>query len=280
VGHYEEVSRAFDQAAGTYDEVYQGNAMMAWMRTESLGVLSEVFRPGGHLLEIGCGTGEEALALGRRGHRVVATDISPAMIDVARAKAQKTKGQAEIEWRVLPGGCLPALVEDYGEGAFDGAYASFGALNCEPHLEEAVAGLVCLLRPGAPFVCSVMNRWCAWEMMWGLAHLRPGEAFRRLRPGWTGAGLAGPDGRLEVPTRYYALQELVQAFSPHFRVRLVRGLPVVLPPPYLARLWGRFPRVFVRLESVERMVRDRFPFNRLGDHALVVLERETGASAA
>jgi hypothetical protein len=33
--YYEQVSRAFDQAARNYDELYQSNSIMAWMRAES-----------------------------------------------------------------------------------------------------------------------------------------------------------------------------------------------------------------------------------------------------
>ncbi|MEJ2735769.1 MAG: methyltransferase domain-containing protein [Anaerolineae bacterium] len=103
--HYRRVAQAFDQAAGTYDELYQRNSIMAWMRAESLETLQTRFAPGSHLLEIGCGTGEEALALSRLGYQVLATDVSPKMIETAHAKTQA--GPAEgVTWRVLPAGQL------------------------------------------------------------------------------------------------------------------------------------------------------------------------------
>ena len=39
------------------------------------------------MLDLGCGTGELALALARRGHQVTGVDISQVAIDAARAKA-------------------------------------------------------------------------------------------------------------------------------------------------------------------------------------------------
>jgi SAM-dependent methyltransferase len=269
--HYLQVAQAFDRAAENYDTLYRANPVMAWLRRESLAVLQATFPPGSRLLEIGCGTGEEALALARAGYRVVATDISPAMIEAARAKAGE--GQDNVTWHVLPAGQLARLLDDHGPGAFGGAYASFGALNCEPDLAPALAALAHLLQPGAGLVCSVMNRWCAWEIAWGLLHLQPRQAFRRLRKGWHDAGLASPEGCLAVPTRYYSPHDLTQLARPHFRARRVHGLPVLLPPPYLAHLLVQHPAFFERIEKLERRLRDRFPFRAWGDHFLIVLER-------
>lgn len=269
---YTQVSQAFDQAARSYDPLYQANPVMAWLRQESLDVLQTTFPPSSQLLEIGCGTGEEALALGRAGHRVVATDISVAMIETAQVKT--VPGADKVTWRVLPAGKLADLIDDYGTGFFDGAYSSFGALNCEPDLMQTVAALAGLLRPSAPLVCSVMNRWCMWEICWGLLHLRPRQAFRRLKTDWIDAGLASPAGRLAVPTRYYSPRGFAHQFEPSFRVEQIRGFPVLLPPPYLSYLLDRHPVGFARLEGIERRLRDSYPFSSMGDHTLLIMRRE------
>jgi SAM-dependent methyltransferase len=270
--HYQQVACAFDLAAESYDQLYQQNPVMAWMQSESLDLLRTVLAPGSHLLEIGCGTGAEALALARLGHRVLATDISTAMIDAAQAKAQ-TLGVGGVTWRVLAAGELVSLVPEFGAGCFDGAYSSFGALNCEPRLEEVAAVLGTLLHPGAVWVASVMGRWCAWEMVWGLVHLSPRQAFRRLARGWTPAGLASPLGRLSVPVRYYTPRDFSRAWAPYFRLCRVRGLPVLLPPPHLAGSLDRRPSLLARLEGLDRRCRDRWPFAHLGDHFVTVMER-------
>jgi ubiquinone/menaquinone biosynthesis C-methylase UbiE len=270
--YYGQVAQAFDEAAQTYDELYKSNQVMAWMRQESLAALQAAFPAGSHLLEIGCGTGEEALALASQGYSIVATDISPAMIETCRRKAGG-EGNAGVEWRVVPAGQMEALIDEYSPAAFDGAYASFGGLNCEPRLEPVADALGRLLRPGGRLVCSIMGRWCAWEIAWGLLHLRPREAFRRLGQGWIGAGLASPGGTLSVPVHYYTPRSFARAFEPQFRVTKVRGLPVFLPPPYLDHLVERRPALFSQLSRAERALGDRFPFFLLGDHFLLVMER-------
>ena len=272
---YDRISGAFDQAAGTYDEVYQANRVMAWMRQESLATLRHTFKPGSRLLEVGCGTGEEALALSREHYTIVATDLSPAMIETARAKA-RASGNDRVTWLDLPAGRLADLPADAGPAPFDGAFSSFGALNCEPDLDRVAHGLHRLLCPGAKLVCSVMNRFCAWEIAWGLVHLRPKQAFRRLAGSWIEAGLASPEGRLTVASRYYGPRGFARAFAPHFRLQRVRAFPVLIPPPYLSHLWDRAPTLFARLENSERRLSALFPFSHLGDHSLLVLTRDKG----
>ena len=270
--YYAQVAQAFDRASSNYDVLYQDNPVMAWMRQESLAVLRATFPPASHLLEIGCGTGDEALALSREGYRLVATDVSQGMIEAARAKAASAGAQG-VTWRVLGTGRLDRLLAEYGPASFDGAYASFGALNCEPELAQVAETLSRLLRPGRKLVCSVMNRWCAWEIGWELLHLRPRRAFRRMSRGWLNAGLASPGGSLQVPVLYYTPSELARLVAPHFQVAWDRGLPVLLPPPYLAHLVMRHPAWFQRLEGLERRLRGRFPFRLLGDHFLMVATR-------
>ncbi|MCS6845659.1 MAG: class I SAM-dependent methyltransferase [Caldilineales bacterium] len=272
--HVQTVATAFDRAAATYDAQYGSNASMAWMRAEALAAMQRCFPPGGRLLEIGCGTGQDALTLRQAGFGIVATDISPAMVQQAQAKAAAA-GVADIRWHVLPAGRLGELLDAYGPAAFDGAYSNFGPLNGEPRLEPVAAALARLLRPAAALVATVMGRWCAWEIGWGLLHLRPRQALRRLHTAATGgaANLAAPEGALPVPTRFYTPGEFARPFAEAFAVQEVAALPLLLPPPNLAHLWQRFPSLMQRLARAEPRLRGRRPFHSLGDHFLIVLRR-------
>src|SRR5205823_13066622 len=110
----------FDSAAARYDAEGARNPMMRWLRRESLRHLVKTFSAGDTVLEIGCGTGEEAIALARRGVRVVATDASPAMIEVVSRKLARLGGdQAHMETEVLPVEHLERLVARYGAQSFD-----------------------------------------------------------------------------------------------------------------------------------------------------------------
>jgi len=272
---YLDTARAFDAVASHYDAVYgpQGNAMMTWMRGESLALLKATFPHDSHLLEIGCGTGEEAVALARSGRRVLATDVSPKMAALAQAKARAAGLGDQVTALATPAADIDALQPVI---PFDGAYASFGALNCEPHLERLGSALARLVRPGGAFVCSVMGRYCPFEMAWFLLHGRPRVAFRRLPRGWQPAPVAGPQSvDVSVATRYLTVQDLRQAFSPTFAVQRTLSLPLLLPPPYLDAVYRRHQGLFSVLERLERRLRQRWPWRLWGDHVAVVLGRRT-----
>lgn len=275
--YYQRLARAFDQIAPRYDRTYgqHGNQMMNWLRQASLAILEEAFPTNSLLLEIGCGTGEEAIHLAQGGRRVVATDVSPEMVATGRRKAEAAGVSGCVEFHILPAYEVGTLMAEFGEGAFDGAYSSFGALNCEPRLGEAALGLGQLLRRDAPLVCSVMNRWCLVEVCWFLAHLKLGRAFRRVRGEWCQAPLGRlPSGTVPtVETRYFSPASFARHFARFFAVVKVIGLPVLLPPPYLDGLFSKHRRLFARLEPLEMRLRAWFPFYMLGDHFVTVMRK-------
>jgi ubiquinone/menaquinone biosynthesis C-methylase UbiE len=275
---YREIAHAFDVVAGDYDAVYgsEGNAVMTWMRRESLALLYEAFPLGSHLLEIGCGTGEEAVALAQAGRRVLATDISPQMAARTQAKAQDVGVKDRVTALAAPAGGLATL---HPQVPFDGAYASFGALNCEPRLNKMATALARLIKPGGRFICSVMTRWCPFEIAWFLLHGRPRAAFRRLQRGWQPAPVAGRDAvEVSVSTRYLAVRDVVRAFAPDFTLERTLALPLLLPPPYLDTLYRKHRSFFERVELWEQQLRSRWPWRVWGDHVVVILQRRSRTS--
>jgi 2-polyprenyl-3-methyl-5-hydroxy-6-metoxy-1,4-benzoquinol methylase len=80
-------------------------------------ILERHLKPGGRVLDVGCGAGREALGLARAGFRVVGIDIASWMVEEARANAQR-QGLA-ITFRVQ------SVTElDEPPGSFDGAYCA------------------------------------------------------------------------------------------------------------------------------------------------------------
>jgi hypothetical protein len=80
-----------------------------------------------------------------------------------------------------------------------------------------------------------------------------------------------PELSVCVPTWYYTPREFARAF-PAFRRVHCRALTLLLPPPFAAHAWHRFPGLIQRLIVWEERLSGRWPFVALGDHFLIVLE--------
>ena len=101
-------------------------------------------RPGTRLLDLACGTGDLAFEGARRGASAVGLDITPGMIDLARAKP----GASGLAWLVGDMAALPVA-----SGSFDLVTTGYGLRNTSD-LTGALADIHRVLRPGGR-LCSL-----------------------------------------------------------------------------------------------------------------------------
>ena len=119
-----------------------------------LALLEPVRARRGLVLEIGCGSGLLTRRLVEAGHRVIATDASPAMLDLTR---DAVGGAAEVRALVLPDDPIPAVDAVVGIGH---------ALNYLPDAAAVGRGLVALadaVLPGGVLAVDLC------DLEWGTA---------------------------------------------------------------------------------------------------------------
>lgn len=270
------MAHAFTRYAPYYDAEQHGNVIARWTRARSLQVLRRTFRPGERVLELGCGTGEEALYLASRGVEVVATDVAEGMIAIVRAKITAMEAARDstirVTPRVLAARDTERLVSEYGRSSFAGAFSSFGPLNCESDLRPTAAALADLVQPTGKVVISLLNRYCAWETIWHLAKLQPRIAFRRWG-GYAAATVRADWGDRRIPVYYWTPSTVERVFSPLFVATRRTALTWAFPPPYLERLVTGRPALFRLLARLELRLAHRGPFNSLGDHVVLEMVR-------
>ncbi|HJU25734.1 MAG TPA: methyltransferase domain-containing protein, partial [Rhodanobacteraceae bacterium] len=91
--------RAFDSVAADYDGPRGNNVLIRRMRRALWNAVRDDLPAGSRLLDLGCGTGIDAVAFARRGYRVTATDWSPRMVERTRARAEHAAIPSRIDVR-------------------------------------------------------------------------------------------------------------------------------------------------------------------------------------
>ncbi|WP_423600998.1 class I SAM-dependent methyltransferase [Roseateles sp. MS654] len=287
-----ETQAAFDSVAADYDGPRGNNAAIQDMRAEMWRWLDATFAPGSRLIDLGCGTGLDAVHLAESGHRVLATDWSPRMVE----RTQERAGLAGVAGRVramavgahelhrLSGRELDAWPADRaGEtsegavaGGFDGAYSNLGPLNCVPDLRAVSRECARLLRPGGALVFTVIGRHCPWEVLHYARQRRWDRATIRYARGTVPVGM----NRQTIWTRYFTPGEFHRDFAAEFELVHVRGICVFAPPPYLVDFKQRHAAWHDRLWRLDRRVAGWPGLRQLGDHFLVVMRKRAVTGAA
>ena len=80
-------SHPFDTAAQDYDKDFTDLQPGRWYREIVWDYMRRLFRKDGRILDLGCGTGEDAVFLAEQGCSVHAMDLSAGMLDKAKQKA-------------------------------------------------------------------------------------------------------------------------------------------------------------------------------------------------
>lgn len=247
--------------ARDYDAEFTHGAIGSLMRQAVWQRLDTRFQAGYRVLELNCGTGEDAVYLGCQGVRVLATDLSREMVEMARAKVARAGVESMVAVERLDISRLHELNDD----GFDGVLSNFGGLNCIADLPEVGRALAERLRPGAYAILCVMGPIVPWEWFWFVGHRQPGPAFRRLRPGgvqWRG-----------LTIRYPSIRALQRDFWPGFRMRRCSALGALLPPPYTESWVTQHPRLLAGLNRWERRLETWLPLPWLADHYVLDMER-------
>jgi len=266
--YYNHVGTAYDDIAAEYDETVGQYAVSQRAKKLALRMIRDLSPPQGKLLDIGCYTGIEALALARQGFRVVGVDLSPQMVTLANAKARRFRLHDNARFYPLRASDLALLGGDSG-APFDTAYSVYGTLNLEPQLHRFKVALAGMLRERGAFVCGLLNPTVLYELVCGPILLKF-HGYRKLAKVRVKTHIGLGDGI--VAPFLYTPHEFGDLMRPEFEREGSGGLHLLYPPPRrrgALDLWwiGR------ALDSIERVLETRAPFASLGFFSLLVLRK-------
>lgn len=255
------MSRAdFDTAAVSYDRTFTrtgvGRAQrnQVWRFIDQLSIDKK--EP---VLEINCGTGEDAQLWQERGFSVTATDLSAEMIAQAHTK------YPAIDFRTWDMRNISSLNLRFGV-----LFSDFGGINClnEDELRQLLKDASTFCSPDGRLIWVIMGKKCRWDYWYMIRKGRFSERNRRN----TRMSVSVPVDGTNVTTYYYSPQQIRQWAAPHFKVELLRPIGYFVPPSYLSPFFEKRPVLLRLLEKLDQLVSFSWLANR-SDHYLISLRK-------
>lgn len=257
----------FDHIADQYDSDFTKTVIGSAQRELVYAALEKEFSKikGWNILELNCGTGEDAKYLADRGANVLATDISESMVQVARSK---TESYANVKCKVLDINDLRIQLQD---DSYDLVFSNFGGLNCLSSCELQVFfnTVHSKLKSGGHLVLVIMTNKCLWESLYFLGKLKWRDAFRR---GNKGGVWANVDGQ-QVKTFYYAPRQVIE-LAKGFEVTQVSPIGFFVPPSYLNSMFLNRPKLVRRLMIADKNSQGSNSKAAFSDHFLIHLSKK------
>jgi len=257
-------AQAFDRLATEYDATFTNSSIGRAQRKAVWECAQQVFTPHTRLLELNCGTGEDALHFAKQGFDVTACDVSPSMVMQARQKAAMVNTdrlrfyvQATEQINELP-----------TQKPFAGVFSNFSGLNCVRDLGNLAEMLLPMLLPDASLLLCFSTRYCLWETTWHLLHRDTRRSFRR----WSGYHETRFND-LTVPIYYPTCRQIARSFARSFRLVGIYGIGISVPPSYVEPWANRHPGLLKMFQQIDSNIRKVPGLRLIGDHVLLHLER-------
>jgi SAM-dependent methyltransferase len=258
----------FDGAAKTYDADFSFTTIGKLQRQRVWSFIKNRFTNKTHtILEINCGTGEDAIWLANNGHRVIATDVSNVMITVCLGK--KIINEAR-NVQFLNASYLD-VHNKFPNQKFDFIFSNFGGLNCANKsdlsaLSKSFSTMLCL---NGKLLFVIMGRKCWIERTYFLLKGKIAEAKRRKSPN----GVRTKIGDSIFFTYYYSPNEIKKIFADDFIVSFRKPIGITIPPSYLEKYFSNKKLLLSVLNKCESLF-GCFPFlSNYADHYLIELTK-------
>lgn len=254
----------FDNAAITYDTTFTHSAIGKLQRKLVYKKLIPYLNEVKNTLEINCGTGEDAIWLSDQNINVLATDISPKMIEIAKLKAQSSNPTFQIL-------DINKLKNDLFDKKFDLVFSNFGGLNC---LDEQQLTLFfqnsdsCLSEKGK-LILVIMPKNTLLEQIYFMLKGNVKQAFRRKKKNI----VANVDGEW-VNTYYYNPSEIKNIAKKKFQIISSKPIGFFIPPSYLEPFFKNKTLLLKILYYLEKSISSWSILSRFADHYLIVLEKK------
>ncbi len=259
----------FDKIAPAYDELFTNTAIGKMQRNIICKYLDESLSTNQQLniLELNCGTGEDAVYFAKKGFSVVATDVSDEMLKITEDKINNFSLSNYITINKID----LTNPSDFNFGQkFDLVFSNFGGLNCvdKKSLNNLRTVISKLLNEKGRIIFVIMPKFSLWESFYFLMKIKIDKVFRRASTKPLNVNLNGGN----VQTFYYSPKEIANIFSNKFKVMNIKPVGFFIPPSFLNNFFLKKKKTLRMLDTFEKPVSKISFLAKFSDHFLIDME--------
>lgn len=254
---------SFDKTAPHYDATFTNSEIGKMQRGFVYKQLTKQLDTVQNILEINCGTGEDAIWLAKQNFKITATDISPKMIEVS-----KTKGNFDNLNFVTTD--IKTITSSFVGQKFDLIFSNFGGLNClsQSEMEQFFKDGKEILSEKGKMVLVIMPKLTLWEQFYFLAKAQFSSVFRRKKE----FALADVNGE-KVATYYYNPKDIVNLAVNDFELVAQKPIGFFVPPSYLEPFFSNKKGILRFLNSLENGISNWSFLSKYADHYIIILKK-------
>jgi ubiquinone/menaquinone biosynthesis C-methylase UbiE len=262
----QKAAAAFTGQAPVFDYLYSADTIINYKRCRVRKHVLKNLAPGGSILELNCGTGEDATWFTAKGFKVHATDISAGMLYQLVQKLERFKMKTKVSFELCS---YTNLNELKNKGPYDLIFSNFAGLNCTGELDRVLGSFSPLLKPNGMVTLVVLPKFCLWEtLLFFRGRFR--TAFRRFFSGH------GRKARVEgtyFKCWYYNPSFVVKRLKDDFQLIGLEGLCTIVPPSYVEGFAEKHPSAFKFLRKWENKLKTKWPWKYVGDYYIISMRK-------
>lgn len=269
------MKHAFDHIAVDYDDGFTNSIIGKAQRSLVWNYLQPFLENKNDIkvLELNCGTGEDAKWMAQFGANILATDVSINMVQITNAKVEAHNLKQQVVCKQMDVNKIDAIV---GIEKFDIIFSNFGGLNCiEPKKLDSLLQyeLPSLLSKNGKMIFVVMPTFCLWESFYHAITLKRKNIFRRFSSKPLMASLSKD---VTIKTWYYSPRWMKNHAASNMQVKLVKPIGFFIPPSYLNNFFTKRMSTFKLLQRMEKWITNRQLLATASDHYLIHLQKIEG----
>lgn len=256
----------FDQIAHHYDSTFTNSVIGELQREQVWRYLQKILPQlnGLEILELNCGTGEDAVQFGERGFTILATDISQEMLKLTNSKIKQHALQNRVTSFCLDIANIDSVSFDK---RFDLVFSNFGGLNCigPAAVQRLINKMPTLLSPGGRFIAIIMPPYCLWASLYFLFKFRFRDGFQR----WTDKKVLATFPGINFNVWYYKPSEIKNWIHPAFKTMATLPIGLTVPPTYLEKFFSRHRAWLSVFNTIDTKLGQLSLLSGMADHFLI-----------